>query len=406
MGASGRVFFLDPALGASHGHHAVVAGNYRRLLASKREVRFVGHRGGESEHPLFRHRLEDAFRVSRYGVAWIGDRRLARAAQWIAGMRRQGRGLPAAEGAGRAGAELSDARYRALFSGLGVGAALDRLQAHLNADDDVVCLGVDPAMLAALAPRRLPARLHLLFMYPDEEFLGPATRAAYWRLAGEVSASAAGVYAELEAHADVLRIKLQSDVAVQSTPVRIAQLAPRQSEDFTVAVLGAGRWDKAFDLLPAIVNATHALDAGIRFIIQAPAPNAGLDAPLNALRAMAGVMLLPSVLSDEAYEATLRDSALVLLAYDKERYRARGSGVLMDALIGGRPIVATEGTALASAIASGAGGAGRDPESFAAAIAGLRANYSTHLAAAAAEAARRLDVLRNGPLLRALEAGA
>ncbi|MCR6644445.1 MAG: hypothetical protein NVV62_07970 [Terricaulis sp.] len=140
MGAGGRIFFLDPALGASSGHHAVVAANYRRLLEGAREVRFVGHRGGESEHPLFRHRLEDAFRVSRYGVGWIGDRRVARLAQWVAG--RRARALPAAQGAGRAVAALGDARYRGLFAGLGAGAALDALQAQLA-----------PAMMScALAP--------------------------------------------------------------------------------------------------------------------------------------------------------------------------------------------------------------------------------------------------------------
>lgn len=404
MGAGGRVFFLDPALGASPGHHAVVAGNYRRLLEGKREVRFVGHRGGASEHPLFRHRLEDAFRVSRYGVAWIGDRRLARLAQFAAGVR--GRALPAAEGAGRAGAPLSDAGYRALFAGLDAGAALDALQVELRADDDVVCLGVDPAMLAALAARRLNARLHLLFMYPDDEFLGPATQAAYWRLASEVAADAAGVYAELAAHAETLSGKLQRPVTVQTTPVRIAHVPAAQAQDFTVAVLGAGRWDKAFDLLPAIVAASLVRDPEVRFVIQAPAPNAGLNAPLKALCAMRGVAILPPVLDAAVYDAALRDCAVVLLAYDKQRYQARGSGVLVDALIGGRPVIATEDTALANAMAPGAGLTGRDPESFAAAIAAMHADYPRFLAAANAEAARRLDILRDGPLLRALGAGA
>ncbi|MCR6644444.1 MAG: hypothetical protein NVV62_07965 [Terricaulis sp.] len=221
----------------------------------------------------------------------------------------------------------------------------------------------------------MSARLHLLFMYPEEDFLGPASEEAYWRLAGEVSAAAAGIYTELALHAEALSGKLQRAVAAQTTPVRIAPLRPRANDAFTIAVLGAGRWDKAFDRLPAIVAATHARDPSVRFVIQAPAAAAGLGAPRDALGAMAGVALLPPSLDDAAYEEALRDCAAVLLAYDKQRYRTRGSGVLVDALIGGRPIIATADTALAREMAQGAGLTGEDPESFAAAITAMRADY-------------------------------
>lgn len=404
MGA-GRVFFLDPSLGAASGHHDVVAANYRRLLVGVRDVAFVGHVGGGAEHALFRHRLEDAFRVSRYGAAWVGQRPLARALRWMAPARRA---LPSSDTARRAGTPLGDAQYRALFDGLRAGAALDRLwaQAAPTINDDIVCIGVDPAVLAALASRRAlfdaGPRLHVLFMYPEEDFVAAPVESAYWRLAREVVDIAVDVYAELAAHADALGAALGRTVAVQMTPARLTPLAPSQASDFVVAVLGAGRWDKGFDALPAIAAATHARDPAVRFHIQAPTRDAGLGAPLRDLRTMANVKLLPALLSDADYEHVLRDAGVVLLAYDKQRYRARGSGVLVDALIGGRPIIATEGTALARAAAGAASLTGVDAPSFASAIVEMRTHHPRFLAAAQSASAAYRAQLRSGPLLGAL----
>ncbi len=405
---AGRVFFFDPALGAAGGHHATVAANYRRLLHGARAVRFVGHVGAEVEHPLFRHRLDDAFRVSRYGVAWVGDRRLARLAQWGAGLRNGARALPAAEGLGRARSRLSAADYCALFSGLGAGEALDAFFASAapGRDDDVVCLGVDPAVLAALVARRAlfqgGPRLHLLFMYPEEDFVTAATCEAYWALAREAASFSAHVFAEFEAHAAQLRSALGCAVSVQMTPVRLAPLPPPPNEPFVVTALGAGRGDKAFDRLPAVAAETEARDAAVRFQIQAPARHAGLRAPLKALERMRNVQMLPAELTDEAYERALTEARVVLLAYDQARYRTRGSGVLVDALIGGRPAIVTKGTALAEAASPDAMLTGADAPSFAEAIVAMRADYARFADAAAKGAACALRTLKDGPLLQAL----
>jgi glycosyltransferase involved in cell wall biosynthesis len=402
------VILLDPSLGAAGGHHATVAANYRRLLSGRR-VLLIGNRRGDADVPLFPYRIEDAFRVSRYASVLAGPAPLARVISGVVNMvRRRRRTLPGQDARGGRAVSLED--YVGLFRLLQARTALQRLwrDIEIGAMDDLVCLGADPALLCALwreRERLLGARaprVYLLFMYPEEDFVGRRVEAAYWSVARDVAALAAGLFAELELHATELSGRLQRPVAAQITPVRLEGLGGSPASPFIVVVLGAGRWDKAFDALPAIVEATRARDPSIAFRIQGPERRSGLESAARALAAAPNVILLPERLGDASYEQELQACSVALLAYDEKRYARRNSGFLVDALAAGRPIVCARAPAFAAAAAHGNGLLASSPEEFAEALVAVKARHQTVADAARAYASDIRLQMADGPLLRAL----
>lgn len=399
---AGRVFFLDPSLGPASGHHNIVAANYRVLLGGRESV-FVGHRGSTVERAVFVHKLEQAFRISRYARAWVGHPLLARALHLAARLRpaAKRRSLPRAPKAAIADG-LSVEAYARLFSGLRAGAAIDALDCRPG--DDLVVLGVDPAVITAMHQRRghfasIGVRLHLVFMYPEEDFVGPRTDPAYWTIVRDCAAAGAKLYAELDLHAAAIAARTGASVTTQTTPVRLSQLPPPPEGPFTVAVLGAGRWDKAFDALPAIVAASA---PALAFRIQRPVPGVGLERYTRQLAAEPNVTVLPHDLSSARFEAELARAHVFLLAYDQKRYALRNSGVLVDALVGGRPFVCTEGTALARGIIDGNGIAAEGVSGIAMALSNAMETYPDLIAAAQRVSVRMGEQIRDGSLLRAL----
>ncbi|MBL8550631.1 MAG: glycosyltransferase [Hyphomonadaceae bacterium] len=409
-----RIVLIDPSLGRSGGHHAVVAANYAKLLKpTGRPVVFAGNiQAFAADHtviPAFGYVVEDVFRVTLYGARWLADRRLvqlARAMRPPAALRRafaRGRALPATQ------APLDPAQCAELVRSFGAAAALRRLdtQLSLGEADDLVLLAADPALLAALADRAerwLAAhapRLHVVFMYPEARVLGASTEEGFFSIYRSLlnAARPPRFYAESGLHAADLSARLGADVAELPTPVRIAALPPAAGP-WTIGVLGAARADKGFEKLPRIVAAARDLDPGLAFRIQGPPSEAGLDAPARRLRRLPGVTLLAPDLSDEAYEAELARAHVVLLPYDRESFARRGSGVLADALIAGRPAVVTRGTALEDAL--GAGLLADTPEEFADAIVRIKARNVEFADAAQAGAGRALERLRASPLVGAL----
>lgn len=403
----GRVIFLDPSLGRASGHHAMVAENYNRLISrAGRRALFAGHRGTACDLPIFTHRLEDAFRVSRYVAPWVGSPTLA------AGVRLLKRALVGSSHAALSryvnGKALARDDFVRLFTGLGVGRALDYLWREVAPEpsDDLVVLGVDPALLSALSQRHDlfsegGPGLHLVFMYPEVDFVAPAACSAYWDVARLVGVGAQSMHAERMTHAFELQHKLERAVGFQMTPVRLGPLESPPVAPFTVAALGAGRADKGFAILPEVARVLVGIAPEV--VLRVQMPERGFLSELSALRALPNVVLLESRLSDDEYERELVRAHALIMPYDKERYSMRGSGVLVDALIGGRPFIATEGTTLADEGAnSGAGLSANSAVGFARAVIQLRQAYPAVLGAAQGGAAAQIALMRNGSLLSAL----
>ena len=179
------------------------------------------------------------------------------------------------------------------------------------------------------------------------------------------------------------------DARVVPYPGSPAPAEGRDAEGLFRHVLyaGAARRDKGF---PAVVDFVRFLaDAGtaIPVVVQASAEHygkldEGIPAAIGRLRgASAGrLTILPETLEAKEYRA-LFDGAIVLQPYSRDDFADRISGVTLDALEAGAPVVATAGTWMArTADRFGAGVALEDPSpaSILSAVEAVRAEYARY----------------------------
>jgi glycosyltransferase involved in cell wall biosynthesis len=121
-----------------------------------------------------------------------------------------------------------------------------------------------------------------------------------------------------------------------------------------VVFLGDARSEKGYPLLPPMVEALwREVDAGkVHFTFQS---NFGFertqsDAPVvvsrNALRTYPAdvVRIHEKPMKTDEYEKLVLESDIILIPYDAERYYARSSGVLVEALSAGVPVVVPAGS--------------------------------------------------------------
>lgn len=151
-----------------------------------------------------------------------------------------------------------------------------------------------------------------------------------------------------------------------------------------VLYAGAARRDKGF---PAVVDFVRFLtDAGtgIPLAVQASPEHygkfdEGIPAELDRLKKLssAWMKILPETLGETEYRAMF-DGAIVLQPYSRDDFADRISGVTLDALEAGAPVIATADTWMArAALRFGAGVAleGRSPASIYSAVEAVRAEY-------------------------------
>lgn len=172
-------------------------------------------------------------------------------------------------------------------------------------------------------------------------------------------------------------------------------------------VAGGARLDKGFAQVVDLVEALHARGAALPIAVQTSAEpqhlkDRALSAALERLRASpyGGLRLLPQALGPAAYRA-LFEGAVVLQPYDAHEFADRVSGVTLDALAAGAPVVATAGTWMARLVA--AERAGESPgepgaDGLLRAVEVVLADYAGYAARARGASAR----LRAGHSARAL----
>ena len=147
-------------------------------------------------------------------------------------------------------------------------------------------------------------------------------------------------------------------VRVQTAPIpvdeRFTALArPRPAYPVVLSYFGDARLEKGYQRLPSIAACLgDSLERGdLRFVAQShfniPGGEAGMSAAKQALGSRRGVELLDEPLHDDEYALHLSESHLVLLPYDADRYVARTSGILAEAIHAGVPVVVPEETWLA-----------------------------------------------------------
>jgi glycosyltransferase involved in cell wall biosynthesis len=157
------------------------------------------------------------------------------------------------------------------------------------------------------------------------------------------------------AYRDVIGLK----IGVAPGPGLLTEAAPRRTGrrpgrilgGQTVACIGFANESKGYRLLPGALERILAEDRDVRFMIHGvfSGSDAADQGPVFERLAGLGprVVVGTDVLSPADYLAWLRQADLLLLPYDPDVYRTRGSGVFAEARSMGIPVVATRGCGFA-----------------------------------------------------------
>jgi glycosyltransferase involved in cell wall biosynthesis len=180
-----------------------------------------------------------------------------------------------------------------------------------------------------------------------------------------------------EAIGRLTRLPIEVLPIPHTPPGDAAPPRPRRGSATRFVSLGNAREEKGYlEILQAIrlLAAEREGLAGLEFVLQSNDPDGpALRAAIEALAAdpPPGVTLLRRPLDEAEYEAQLLAADVVLTPYWRSTYEARTSGVLLEALAAGRPVIATGDTWMADELALHGAGLlvpDRDPAALAAAI--------------------------------------
>jgi glycosyltransferase involved in cell wall biosynthesis len=158
-----------------------------------------------------------------------------------------------------------------------------------------------------------------------------------------------------EEHGEALRRRFQT-APIPVDPRLFETRKSRSGDTVNVVYLGDARTEKGYLQLPAIA---HALSAGLssgrfQMIVQSnfnvPGGEPGIAAARNFLSTLPNVTLLRNPISEEQYNEYLAAADLIVLPYQVERYVARTSGILAEAICAGVPAIVPPGTWLAEQV--------------------------------------------------------
>lgn len=157
---------------------------------------------------------------------------------------------------------------------------------------------------------------------------------------------------------EVLPIPHTTPAGADGPAVAIAP--PLQSRKIRLVSLGNAREEKGFGEILKAIEALISTDGaeGCEFVLQANHPEAALKDRIEAFaaRQIPGVILVQEALDPASYRNLLESADIVLLPYWRSVYRERTSGVFVEALTAGKPVIATERTWMSDELAShGAG---------------------------------------------------
>lgn len=170
-----------------------------------------------------------------------------------------------------------------------------------------------------------------------------------------------------------------TDLPVETLPIPHTPpppAGPRAAGPLHFASLGGARDEKGiFEIIQAIrlLQAEPGGLDGLRFTLQANDAQPDVQAALDAFAAdlPPQVTLLPHALDGAAYHAALHAADVLLLPYWRSIYEARTSGVLLEALAAGKPVIATRQSWMSDELARHGAGIlvpDHDPVALAAAI--------------------------------------
>jgi glycosyltransferase involved in cell wall biosynthesis len=141
----------------------------------------------------------------------------------------------------------------------------------------------------------------------------------------------------------------------------------RRASPIVVSYFGDARREKGYHRLPGVADLVRpALDRGdVRLVIQSnfnlPGGETGIAHARELLKAGRGIEILDEPLVDEDYCRRMAATHLLVLPYDADRYVARTSGILAEAIHAGVPVVVPDGTWLSEQLRRHGAGVSFDP---------------------------------------------
>jgi len=185
------------------------------------------------------------------------------------------------------------------------------------------------------------------------------------------------------------RFRLMTSLPIQVLPIphtlHVAAQSHRQTDQpVNLIILGPPNHEKGFDVLVSAIRRLGGRNqlGGLLFTLHVHRHLETQESRewrriLEQLPP-ANIRLIDRFLSDEEYYLELEQADIVLLPYGKDKYYADTSGLFIEALAAGKPVVATDGTWMSAQLAKyGAGITFRDcdVDDLARAILEARVNY-------------------------------
>nr|WP_070961004.1 hypothetical protein [Hyphomonas sp. Mor2] len=386
MSLGRRLFIVDPSLKDVRGHHFALTRSITQS-AKQNGLNVYWFAAADASADLREHTsLIPLFGQSMYSAYMLGQQKnsstISSRLNWLKGRliartKDASPRRPATEGEAPAAPDLKDSILKALesaFEEFNIGPS-DRLLFH-TAD------GATYEALAELVMGRdvsdLP-RMHVCTPYdpvgimPNRASAESVQTAIDKLRAGKLLERRVFLYGENPYLADHL-------TSIWSCPVRSLDLpvAPISEHDkaraeefrrnqlhaeddrFLIASLGAARIEKGFHLIPDIIRRVFEFAqqgefadvarSKIKFVLHASPQIVGRHPVIsNAIEKLQvysedQVQLLLEPLSDADYNSLTLASDAVLMPYDQEAYRVRGSGVVSEAIVARKFIIAKSGS--------------------------------------------------------------
>jgi len=175
-----------------------------------------------------------------------------------------------------------------------------------------------------------------------------------------------------------------------------------ETDKIYIGVLGGGRKDKGYSLLPHIISKFNVLypDNNVMFIIQEARPEDRLSIETGLLREINNVTLLNNELARSDYENYFLKCDITLFPYNTNVYECRGSGIINEALANGKPIICSEGTALTEALTEDNGISAGAVNEFANSIIRMLKHLDQYRENAKNARDRYLQELYNNPVIK------
>jgi glycosyltransferase involved in cell wall biosynthesis len=158
-----------------------------------------------------------------------------------------------------------------------------------------------------------------------------------------------------EEHSQALRRRFQT-APIPVDPALFTIRPPRNGNGITLVYLGDARIEKGYATLPSIAQAfrTELTSGSLKMVLQSnfnvPGGEPGIGSARDFLSTMPNVTLLRNSIAEEKYNELLLSADLILLPYKVEKYIARTSGILAEAICAGVPAIVPQGTWLADQV--------------------------------------------------------